>query len=236
MQSTIKLHLTSQQINFVFHRMSSKFFSFATLFLLVFSASTQAQSEKYVKAMQKNIGELETAMQQNKMPELANNFERIADAEKTQWLPYYYAAYCTVMHSFAETDKSKTDGIADRATVLIEKAEQLAGGENSETCIIKSMIASSHMMVDPMTRWQAYGQASSSNITKAKAMDPSNPRAAYLEAQSKFFMPDNFGGGKAVAKPGFEKALQMFESFKPATELSPTWGKSATQYFLSQCN
>lgn len=210
--------------------------AFATVCLLVFSTVGMAQSDKYLKAMQKNISELESAMQQNTMATLANNFERIAEAEKTQWLPYYYAAYCTVMHSFAETDKSKTDGIADRATVLIEKAEQLAGGENSETCIIKSMIASSHMMVDPMTRWQAYGQASSSNITKAKTMDPTNPRAVYLEAQSKFFTPENFGGGKAAAKPGFEKALQMFETFKPASELAPTWGKSATQYFLSQCN
>lgn len=232
MQTGISFKSCSMHLQQSAHR----FFAVATICLLVFSTAAKAQSDKYVKAMQKNIAELETAMQQNAMPTLANNFERIAEAEKTQWLPYYYAAYCTVMHSFAETDKTKTDGIADRANVLIEKAEQLAGGENSETCIIKSMIASSHMMVDPMTRWQAYGQASSSNITKAKTMDPTNPRAVYLEAQSKFFMPENFGGGKAVAKPGFEKALQMFETFKPATDLSPTWGKSATQYFLSQCN
>jgi hypothetical protein len=206
------------------------------LFCSLLSLTGMAQSEKYTKAMQKNIAELESAMQQNKMFELSNNFERIADAEKTEWLPYYYAAYCTVMHAFSETDKAKTDGIADRAEALITKAETLAGGENAETCLIKSMIASAHMMVDPMTRWQAYGQASASNIAKSKIMDPTNPRAIYLEAQSKFYMPENFGGGKAAAKPGFEKALQMFDTFKPATPLSPTWGKSATQYFLSQCN
>jgi hypothetical protein len=212
--------------------------SIALSLLVVLFASTGvfAQSEKYVAAMKKNIADLDSAFAGNKAADLANNFERIANAEKTQWLPYYYAAYTTVMAAYLEQDKSKTDAIADKAEVLIKKAEELAGGENSETCIIKSMIASSHMMVDPMNRWQQYGQASSSNIESAKKLDPSNPRPYLLEGQAKFYTPEQFGGGKSVAKPLFEKALGMFASFKPATELNPSWGTSTTKYFLSQCN
>jgi len=202
---------------------------------LLLAHAVMAQNEKYVNAMKKNIAELETAMQNGGMPDLANNFERIADAEKNQWLPYYYASYCNVMNAFMEQDKSKTDGIADKAEQLIKKAEDLAGGENSETCVIKSMIASAHMMVDPQSRWQQYGQVSSLNITKAKSLDPTNPRPVYLEGQAKFYTPENFGGGKAQAKPLFEKALDMYDKFKPASELHPVWGKAATNYFLAQC-
>jgi len=195
-----------------------------------------SQSEKYSAAMQTNITELNTVMQKGNFTELANNFVRIGDAEKTQWLPYYYAAYATVSSTYMEKDKSKIDGIADKAEQLIIKAETLAGSENSETCVIKSMIASAHMMVDPQNRWQQYGEISGENIAKAKKLDATNPRPVYLEAQGKFYTPEAFGGGKSVAKPIFEKALAMFDGFKPASSIAPTWGKSATEYFIAQCN
>ena len=154
-------------------------------------------------------------------------------------LPFCMAASRSEMFffmAFTETDKSKTDGIADNAERLIKKAEELAGGENSETCVIKSMIASAHMMVDPQSRWQQYGAASSMQLTKAKTLDPGNPRVLYLEGQAKFHTPEQFGGGKAQAKELFTKALELYEKFKPASELHPAWGKDATSYFLAQCN
>jgi hypothetical protein len=204
--------------------------------VLVSAASLFAQGDKYAAAMKKNISEMDSALAKGNMADIANNFERIASAEKTQWLPYYYAGYCRVMVAFMDQDKTKTDGIADKAEEMIKKAEELAGGENSETCVIKSMIATAHMMVDPQNRWMQYGQTSGSNIEKAKKLDPTNPRPVYLEGQSKFYTPEAFGGGKAIAKPLFEKAMEMFGTFKPAGELNPVWGKASTQYFLSQCN
>lgn len=203
---------------------------------LVISAACLAQNEKYIKAMKTNIDQLDTALIKGNLAELSNNFERIAEAEKTQWLPYYYASYATVMNAFMEKDKSKTDGIADKAEQLIKKAEELAGEENSEICVIKSMIASSHMMVDPQTRWQQYGQTSSSYIAKAKTLNPANPRPVFLEGQAKFYTPEAFGGGKAPAKELLQKALQMFDTFKPESELHPNWGKASTQYFIAQTN
>ena len=195
-----------------------------------------AQSDKYTTTMQKNISMLDSAMQKGNMTELANNFSRIADAEKTQWLPYYYAAYCTVMSAFVEPDKSKTDAIADKAQELIIKSEMLAGKPNSEIPVIKSMIASAHMMVDPQTRWQKYGPVSAENIEISKKLDPTNPRPVYLEGQAKFYTPEAFGGGKAPAKELFEKAITMFDAFKPQSSIDPAWGKASTLYFLAQCN
>ena len=203
--------------------------------LVSFSSFLFAQSDKYTGAMQKNIALLDSALKNGTTTDLANNFLRIADAEKTQWLPYYYAAYCTVMTSFKEQDKSKTDGIADKAEEYITKAETVAGKPNSETHVIRSMIASTRMMVDPQARWQQYGPESSQNLKDAEELDPTNPRPVYLEGTAKFYTPESFGGGKAPAKELFEKALTMFDTFKPKTDLDPTWGKATTLYFLDQC-
>lgn len=210
--------------------------SILSMLIICFAITAFTQSSKYVPAMKKNIAMLDSAMQKGNAQELANNFERIGDAEKTQWLPYYYAAYANILSTYTEKDKTKVDAVADKAEELITKAETIAGKENSEMVVIKSMIASAHMMVDLQSRYMKYGTASSLNIEKAKTLDPANPRPVYLEAQAKFYTPEAFGGGKAVAIPLFEKALAMFDTFKPETELHPSWGKAATEYFLSLAN
>ena len=193
-----------------------------------------AQSDKYAGAMKANIAQLDSMMQKNNSADIANNFIRIGDAEKTQWLPYYYAAYCTIMQAFFEKDNSKKDAIADKAAELITKAETILGKENSETDVIKSEIATAHLMVDPQSRYMTYGPESTENLKKAASLDSTNPRPVLLEAQSKFYTPEAFGGGKDAARPLFEKAATMLESFKPETDLSPTWGKTSLDYFLSQ--
>ncbi|MEO8414863.1 MAG: hypothetical protein ABI472_14445 [Ginsengibacter sp.] len=205
---------------------------FATI--ICFASSIFAQSDKYTGAMKANIALLDSMMGKGNSVEIANNFERIGDAEKTQWLPYYYAAYCTIMEGYTEKDNSKKDAIADKAKQFIDKAEGILGKENSETAVIKSMIATTHMMVDPQSRYMTYGPESTSQIAKAEALDSTNPRPILLEAESKFYTPEAYGGGKDVAREFFDKAKTLDDNFKPENELSPIWGKSVIEYFLSQ--
>ncbi len=197
--------------------------------------SSFAQSEKFTAAMKKNLSELDSAFKNPAyLLSLANNFERIASAEKTQWLPYYYAAFCQVNNGFMETDKSKVDAIAEKATALINKADSLNPG-NSEISCIKSMIASCHMMVNPMQRWQEYGAASNENMEAAMKQDPTNPRPYYLKGQGLKYTPEQFGGGCKTALPVLEMALEKFASFKPASEIHPDWGKGIAQQIADDC-
>ena len=194
-----------------------------------------AQSEKYVAAMKKNLAAIDSSFRNpGNLLTLANSFERIATAEKNQWLPYYYAAFCQVNYGFMEADKEKTDGIADKATELINKADSLMPN-NSEISCIKSMIASCHMMVNPMQRWQEYGEASSGNLEKAMQQDPANPRPYYLKGQNLKYTPEQFGGGCGTAKPELQTSLDKYTSFKPASELHPNWGKARVEMLLSEC-
>ncbi len=202
--------------------------------IICVASFSYAQSDKYVSAMKSNIGQLDSVMVKGNGADLANNFARIGDAEKTQWLPYYYAAYCTVVSGLTEKDVSKKDALADKSEQLLTKAATILGKDNSEISVIKSMIATLRMTVDPQTRYMTYASEISQNIEKAKSLDPTNPRPYLLEAQNKFYTPEAFGGGKDAAKESFDKAKQLSDNFKPESELSPNWGKASLDYFLSQ--
>ncbi|CAN5125008.1 hypothetical protein BH20BAC1_BH20BAC1_06750 [soil metagenome] len=204
------------------------------LFAACLTQASIAQSEKYQAAMLQNISKLDSIVVNNNAQELANNFTRIGDAEKNQWLPYYYASYATILQALMTQDYSKNDALADNARELLDKAEAVYGKDNSETNVIRSMIATAHMMVDPQNRYSNYGPSISSYIEKSKTQDPANPRPVLLLAQNTFYTPESFGGGKEAAKDYFTSADTLYKNFKPETELSPTWGGQSLEYFLSQ--
>jgi hypothetical protein len=219
------------------HKLLQPLKRYTTIFLLVvaFTNSAFAQSEKYLAAMGKNLGMMESSFKSNAdLLTLANSFERIATAEKTQWLPYYYAAFCQVNVGFREEDKDKIDAIADKANALIMIADSLSPN-NSEISCIKSMVATCHMMVNPMQRWQQYGMASSNNIATAIKQNPDNPRPYYLRGQSLKYTPENFGGGCKNALPVLEESLAKYNAFKPENELAPNWGKAQLEQVIKEC-
>lgn len=199
------------------------------------TANVFAQSDRYMAAMKTNIAAIDTSFKNPaSLLSLANNFERIATAEKNQWLAYYYAALCQVNYTYMEQDKSKIDAIADKATALIDKADSLQP-KNSEISCLKSMIASSHMMVNPMQRYMEYGAEITAHLEDAMQQDPSNPRPEYLKGQGLKYTPEQFGGGCATAKPILQSSLDKFNNFKPASDIHPNWGKQRVEKLLSEC-
>jgi hypothetical protein len=133
-----------------------------------------------------------------------------------------------------QQDKSKTDAIADKATALINKADSLSP-QNSEISCIKSMIASCHMMVNPMQRFMQYGKESSENMQAAMEQDPTNPRPYFLKGQGLKYTPEQFGGGCKTAKVELQTAMDKYAAFKPASDINPAWGKELTQNLLDGC-
>jgi hypothetical protein len=213
-----------------------------SIFLLSFClcvVASQAQSEKYLKAMQARVAAVDTTRNTANLNELSASFERVAEAEKTMWLPYYYAALTQVNAGYMMTNGKMggmadvLDPVADKAEALINKAEALSK-DNSEIYIVKKMIASLRMMADPMTRYMQYGPIAEEALATARKLNPENPRIYLLAGQDKFFTPEQFGGSKEEAKKLFEDALKKYDSFKPASDIEPNWGRSTTQYFLAQ--
>ncbi len=203
--------------------------------LLAAVSTTQAQSEKYLGAMAKNIATIPEAFSsKEKLVELSNSFERIAIAEKSQWLPYYYTALFQINATFVGGDFSNADAIADKANTLLMKADSLSP-KNSEITTVKSMIGTLHMLVNPMQRYMKYAADIEGNLQLAMQQDPTNPRPFYLKAQNLKGTPESFGGGCETAKPLAETALAKYKAFKPESELSPIWGMKQTEEMLEEC-
>lgn len=194
-----------------------------------------AQSEKFQKAMGANMAKFATAQAPADFQALSASFERIANAEKVEWLAYYYAAQTQILYGFMIKENEGRDAIADKAEQFIAKADSLQPN-NSEISCLKSMAATLHMMVNPMQRYMQYAQAINGNMEKAKQQDPANPRPYFLQGQNLKGTPEQFGGGCKTAKPILEQAAKLYATFKPASPLHPDWGKAETEGLLAKCN
>jgi len=206
--------------------------------LIVAVISYAQPSDRFIKAMQDKVPSVDTMRNADALKDLSNSFERIGDAEKTQWLPYYYAALTEVNAAYMmslgkQGMAATTDPMADRAETLINKADALSK-DNSEIYVVKKMIATLRMMADPMNRYMQYGPQAQQALETAKKLNPENPRIYLLEGEDKFYTPEQYGGSKTEAKALFEEALKKFDAYKAPSPIDPVWGRPTTQYFLSQ--
>jgi hypothetical protein len=202
-----------------------------TIFALLLSVGVFGQSDRYMAAMRRNLAQFDSAKTTADFQSLAASFERIGDAEKNQWLPYYYAGLALSIPAWTD-DKLDKDVNAQKMLALCDKADAIE--KTSDIFEIRNMAATQQMTVDPQNRWTSFGQQASQAIQKGIELNPSNPRLYYLQGQSVFNTPEQFGGGKTKAKPIFEKAVALFksESTKP---LHPQWGKKEAEEMLARC-
>ena len=201
-----------------------------TILLLIATASN-AQSGKFEKSMQSNLALLDSAKTTTDLTSSAANFERIGDAEKTQWLPYYYAALALTNAAWKDPKIDK-DKNAEQIKALCNKAEAIE--KNAEIYSIRNMAATQQMLVNPQERWQTYGKDAGEALQQGMQSDANNPRLYYLQGMSLFGTPEQFGGGKSKAKPVFEKAVALFKAEK-VKPLYPHWGQKQAEDMLAQC-
>jgi hypothetical protein len=203
--------------------------------LLLSTILVNAQSDKYAAAMRKNLDMFDSAKTTVDFQGVAAAFERIGDAEKTQWLPYYYAGLALTVPGWTDTKLDK-DANAERIKALCDKADALASdnADKSEILAIRNMATTQQMIVDPQNRWSTYGQEGAGYLSKAKQLNPNNPRLYYLEGAGIFGTPEQFGGGKSKAKPVLQKAVELFKADQPKP-LYPHWGQKQAEDMLAQC-
>lgn len=209
--------------------------------VLIFAVTVVfAQNEKYTQAMTSGIEALKGLDKEKPdvkvLQDIANRFERIAAAEPREWLPKYYAAYSNVLLGYYGASLTEKDQYLDKANTLLKDAETLLGKPNDELLVMKAYQSQIHLAADAMNRWQSDGPKFTEYLEAAKSANPENPRIYYLEGSNLFFTPEEYGGGKKVAKPLLEKAKQKFSTFKPESTIHPAWGQIETEWMLSQSN
>ena len=180
--------------------------------------------EAYQKAMTQSIEKLFQATTIPEYVEIANQFERISNIEKTEWLPLYFASYAYIMISFQEPENAKKDQYLDQAQKYLDQAMAIEPNE-SELHMLQGFLYPSRITIDPMNRGMELMPEMNKSLDKALELNPDNPRVYFLRATMMFHMPEAYGGGAANALPLYQAADEKFRIFKPKTELSPSWGK-----------
>jgi hypothetical protein len=94
------------------------------------------------------------------------------------------------------------------------------------------MTLTARMRVDG-SRGMSMGPKATQILQEALGQQPiGNPRAMVQMAQMKFYTPAAFGGGKEAGIEMLKKGIDAYETFKPAGELEPNWGKEWSQRLL----
>lgn len=202
--------------------------------LLSATASIFAQTT-FDKVMTEKIAKIDQSKTPEDFTALSNDFTRIGDKEKTQWLPYYYAAHTSIEkgRNLMMTGKmDQLDAIATEAQTTLDKAAELSK-DNAEILILQKMIHGLKMMVDPQARFMSEGLLGADALSKAAKLDPENPRITLLKAEDVYYTPEQYGGSKAKGLELFQKAKDQFAAYQPKTALHPNWGKGEVDYFLT---
>lgn len=205
------------------------------LSLFLFVGITVIAQTSFEKAMTEKVAQVEQQKTSDEFTALANDFKRIGDKEKTQWLPYYYAAFSSIQKGRLAMRDGKTtelDGIAAETQKSLDLATNL-NKDNAEILILQKMIHSLKMMVDPQSRFMSEGMLASEALEKAEKADPTNPRISLLKAEDTYFTPEQFGGSKTKGLELFQKSLDQSKVYTPKSKLDPNWGKGEAECFLA---
>ncbi len=197
------------------------------LFLLTLSVKAQGN---YEQGMQKAF-ELWGAQ---KPAEASNLFERIAAAEKENWLPYYYVANVNIVNSFAIKDRKKINSQLKKAQDNLNLASTFSDN-NPEIMVLQALLYTAQMMENPAQKSRELAPKITKIYNEAIKIAPENPRvnASYAEwklGSAKFFKEDI----TPICKE-FEKSLLLFEKHTPSVPFGPSWGKERLEMLLKQC-
>ena len=205
-----------------------------TAIVLGITFSSNAGGSAYEKTMGKTIGEMYATNDLAAFDQVANKFARIGDAEKSEWLPYYYGALTYTFKAFRINDLQEKDAVLDQALVVLDKAYAIEAN-NSEVISLHGFINMIKIGVDPGTRGQSLSPGIYADFGKAMKLDPKNPRATLFMAQMQYGTAQFFGSGVEEACQMVESSIVLFESTEGEESLMPSWGKDSAFEYRNMC-
>ena len=166
---------------------------------------------------------------------IANKFDRIGAAEKNQWLPYYYSAYCYILMTTKEADVAKWDEYLNIADINIGKSEKLEANM-VEILALRGFSSMMRINVDPSVRGQEYATKSVGYLQQASQLDDQNPRVILMMAQMQYGTAQFFGSDTAPICNQFKKAVELFDQENSDSDsILPSWGKPQAQSMVKNC-
>lgn len=188
----------------------------ATTLILFFTLTLTAQTG-YEKAMKKGLELMQTDLQT-----ASQQFERVAKAEKENWLPSYYAALCNINGSWGNNPKEQTLLTMNKAQEFINDAALLSEN-NPEIMVLQGMLNTCWIQYDSRVYGMKLSGETNAIYEKAIQIAPENPRvisnrARWLMGSAKFF-------GKDITPycGELDKAIALYNK-EEVTGFDPSWG------------
>jgi hypothetical protein len=196
---------------------------------LLISSLLTAQTS-FEQGMGKSLG----LWGEGKAQEASALMERIAAAEKSNWLPNYYVALINTTEAFNPANKEKVPAMIIKAQDAIDSAT-LISPNNDEIMVVQAMLYTVILLQDPMTNGVKYTGLVMEQYGKALAINPNNPRAVFSKAEFEIGGAKYWGTDTKPMCAQIEKSIQLFANFKPETPFSPKWGLDRAQEALKGC-
>lgn len=189
--------------------------------------SAQAQ---YEQGMGKAMG----LWGEGKASEASALFERIASAEKNNWLPSYYVALVNVTEAFNPANKEKATALIQKAQDAVDEA-MLISPNNAEIIVLQAMVYTAILVQDPMTNGMKYSGLVMEQYAKATVLAPNNPRVVFCKADFEINGAKYWGKDIKPMCEQVAKSIELFANFKLETPFSPSWGLERAQETLKNC-
>lgn len=145
-----------------------------------------------------------------------------ASERRPAWARYYAGLAGYRLLPLLEEDEDRQEQALDDAIGHLEAAVERAPKRAEAHALLSGLYG--WMAGQGMISGMRYGPKASRAMERAKELAPKNPRVVLIDAISTFNKPGAFGGDKAEALKGFERAARLFQEENVGGPLQPNWG------------
>ncbi len=200
--------------------------------------SVEARSTTYEGKMKEALAAMGQCHTADDFKKVANTFDRIAKMETEEWLPIYYSANIKILLVYLDSaaDLTQKDVYLDQVDQLISKMEEITNKNEAEVYVLKSFSIISRLGLEPTTRGQSLYPNYQAALAKAFALDANNPRVRYMQLSSEVGQAQWFGQDTTPFCPKLQDLYDSWDSFEPASDIHPAWGKDQVLQLMQSCN
>lgn len=201
---------------------------FVITFCFVTISICQSQ---YESGMNKAFG----LWKEGKSTEATALFERIAQAEKDNWIPLYHAANVLIATQFQLKDQTVKNDMLEKAKAIIESAHKRSDN-NSELITLEGMLYTAYVAMDPETFGMKYTPIVMQLHARALEINPNNPRALANQIEYEMGSARFFGSDLTPFCERMKKIIPKFENEISSEPFAPSHGLERAKQIVNSCN
>jgi hypothetical protein len=200
------------------------------LFVGFFIAQIAASQTNYEKGMQQAFA----LWSEGKTTQASQLFERIASAEKENWLPSYYASTIEILGSFGEKDETILVAKLTKAQELLDISKSISEN-NPEIIITQALLNTAYIAFDGQKYGMTMSGKNSQLYAKALQLAPENPRVILGNAEWNMGAAAFFGKSTKPYCDEIKRAIEIGKKEKIDKPFFPKFQVERAEGILKKC-